>query len=56
MRVLHRDVEFDFSGKRTGNLQIQISVLSYLHHTVPLTRNYERPVFCYEDNFAANFS
>ena len=44
MRLLHRDVEFDLSGKRTGNLQIEISVFSYLHYTLCLTRNYERPV------------
>ena len=25
MRVLHRDVKFDFSGKRKGNLQIYIN-------------------------------
>ena len=30
--LLHRDVEFDLS-----NLQIQISVFSYLHYAVPLT-------------------
>ena len=30
MRLLHRDVEFDLSGKRTGNLQIEISfILSF---------------------------
>ena len=29
MRLLHRDVEFDFSSKRTGDL-----LFSYLHYTV----------------------
>ena len=29
MRLLHRDVEFDFSSKRTGGL-----LFSYLHYTV----------------------
>ena len=30
MRLLHRDVGFDLSGKRAGYLQIEISVFSYL--------------------------
>ena len=42
MRLLHRDVEFDFSHKRTGNLQIWISLFSYLHYTVSLTRGIQR--------------
>ena len=50
MRLLHGAVEFYLSGKKTGNLQIEISVFSYLHYTLPLTRNYERPVVCYENN------
>ena len=46
MRLLHRDhIEFALS-----NLQIQISVFTYLYYTVSLTRNYERPVFCCEGN------
>ena len=42
MRLLHRDVEFDFRSKRTGNLQIEILLLSYLHYTVSLTRGLQR--------------
>ena len=38
MRLLHRAVEFDLSGKRTGDLQIEISLFSHLHYTVSLTR------------------
>ena len=38
MRLLHRDVEFDFSSQMTGNLQRKISLFSYLHYTVSLTR------------------
>ena len=30
MRLLHRDVEFDFSSKRTGDLQISISIVILL--------------------------
>ena len=30
MRLLHRDVEFDFSSKRTGNLQIMINLVILL--------------------------
>ena len=56
MRKLHRDLKFDFSGKRTGNLEIELLVFSYLYHILPLTRNCERPVFCYEDNFVAHCS
>ena len=29
MRLLHRDVQLDFRSKRTGNLQISISLFSY---------------------------
>ena len=43
MRLLHRDVELDFRSKRTGNLQIYISLFSYLHYyTVSLTRELQR--------------
>ena len=43
MRLLHRDVELVFRSKRTGNLQIQRSLFSYLHYyTVPLTRELQR--------------
>ena len=42
MYFLHRDVEFDFRSKRTGNLQIQISLFPYLHYTVSLTRRLQR--------------
>ena len=56
MRLLHRDVEFDLSSKRTSNLQIQISVLSYLLYTVPFTRNYERPIFFVYSFFATRIT
>ena len=43
MCLLHRDVEFDFSSTRTGDLQIEISLFSYLrHYTVSLTRGLQR--------------
>ena len=43
MGLLHRDVEFDFRSKRTGHLQIQISLFSYLHYyTVSLTGQLQR--------------
>ena len=43
MRLLHRDVELDFRSKRTGNLQIQISLFSYLqYYTVSLRREIQR--------------
>ena len=42
MYFLHRDVEFDSRSKRTGNLQIQISLFSYLQYTVSLTRRLKR--------------
>ena len=43
MRLLHRDVELDFRSKTTGNLQIEISLFSYLHYyTVYLTRELHR--------------
>ena len=38
MRLFHRDVKFDLSGKRTGDLQIEISLFSHLHYTVSFTR------------------
>ena len=44
MRLLHRDVELDFRSKRNaGNLQIEISLFSYLHYyTVSLARELQR--------------
>ena len=42
MRLFHRDVEFDLSSKRTGHLQIELSLFSYLHDTVSLTRGLQR--------------
>ena len=42
MRLVQRDVEFDFSSKRTGHLQIEISLFSYLHYTVSLKRGLQR--------------
>ena len=43
MRLLHRDVELDFRSRMTGNLQISISLFSYLHYyTVSLTRELQR--------------
>ena len=39
MRLLHRDVKLDCRSKSTGNLEIEISLFSYLpYYTVSLTR------------------
>ena len=61
MGLLHRDVELDFPSKRTGNLQILISLFSYLHYyTVSLTRELQRnesttlSLICYDKNLFRN--